>query len=107
MFISLNSCNFLQLPRPPADQFCDVLLSSHHTPFTRYNRLSNRFDNRLYHACKHLPGWQPVWQQVVSCKWGFRNHRQWNSRNVHRQHDTWIFPVQQKQNNILGSRCFV
>jgi len=53
------------------------------------NRLSNRidnqfdngFDNRLYRVYKHLPGcqtglttgfavWQPVWQQVVSCKRG-------------------------------------
>jgi len=32
------------------------------TPFTRYNRLSNRlsngFDNRLYCVYKHLPGCQ-------------------------------------------------
>jgi len=27
-------------------------------PFTRYNRLSNPFDNRF---------WQPVWQTAVSC----------------------------------------
>ena len=26
--------------------------------YTRYNRLSNRFDNRLYRVYKHLPGCQ-------------------------------------------------
>jgi len=44
----------------------------------RYNRFDNRFhngfDNRLYRVYNHLPScqtpWQPVWQQVVSCKRG-------------------------------------
>jgi len=41
-----------------------------------YNRFDNGFDNRLYCVYKHFPGcqtdWQPVWQQVVSRKWGLR-----------------------------------
>jgi len=32
--------------------------------FTRYNLLSNRFDNRLYRVYKHST---PVWQPAVSC----------------------------------------
>jgi len=65
--------------------------------YTRYSRLSNRlsngfdnrlnvcihvdngFDSRFYRVYKHLPGcqtaWQPVWQQVVSCKRGFSIHK--------------------------------
>jgi len=55
--------------------------------YTRYNRLSNGFENRL-NVCIHdtlttgcvvytdiypvvKPIWQPVWQRVASCKWGF------------------------------------
>jgi len=57
-----------------------VATSNINTPFTRYNRLSkrfdNRFDNRLYRVYKHLTGcqlvWQLVWQQVVSCKRGLK-----------------------------------
>jgi len=67
------------------------------TPFTRYNRLYNRFDNRLYRVNKHPTGCQPVvipfdnrfemfvytiqpvvnpvWQQDVSCKRCFRHRR--------------------------------
>ena len=56
------------------------------TPFTRYNRLSNKlynwFDNRLYRVNKHPTGWQPVEclfdtvsQQFVSYKRGFTNHQ--------------------------------
>jgi len=30
------------------------------TPFTRYNRFYNRFDNRLYRVNKHATGCQPV-----------------------------------------------
>ena len=43
--------------------------------YTRYNLLSNRFDNPLYRVYKHSAVWQPVWQQVVSCKWGLRQVR--------------------------------
>jgi len=57
----------------------------------RSTRLSNRFDNRLYHLNKHPTGcqsrWmfvymtqsvvklvaQPDWQPVVACKWGIIN----------------------------------
>jgi len=39
-----------------------------------YNRIDNGVGNRLYRVYKHLPGWQPVWQQVVSCKRGLTNH---------------------------------
>ena len=65
-----------------------------YTPFTRYNRLLNwhdncvertavrstscqtalynRCDNRLYTLYTIQTVVKPVWQQVVSCKWGFR-----------------------------------
>jgi len=44
------------------------------TPFTRYNRLSNRLYNRLTTGWMFVglqPVVKPVWQQVVPCKRGF------------------------------------
>jgi len=50
--------------------------TNNHCSFNRLsNRLSNPFDNRL-NVCISLhdtTGCQPVWQQVVSCKGGFRD----------------------------------
>ena len=40
--------------------------------YTLFNRLSNRFHNRLYCVYKHSTGC--VWQQLVSCKRGFSEH---------------------------------
>jgi len=42
--------------------------------YTRYNRLLNRFDNRLNVCIHDTTGCHLVWQQVVSCKWGLTNN---------------------------------
>jgi len=48
-----------------------IVHGNHKAPFTRYNLLSNRLDNRLYRVYKHSTGcqtvWQPVWQPGASC----------------------------------------
>jgi len=57
----------------------------HHAPFTRYNRLYNQFDSRLYRVNKHPTGLttvlneqplfvQPVVKWVVQCLYT-RYHR--------------------------------
>jgi len=43
--------------------------------YTQYSRLSNRLSNSCMLVYTIQLVVKPVWQQVVSCKWGLRKHR--------------------------------
>ena len=69
--------------------------------YTRYSRLSNQlsngFDNRLNVCIHDTTGcetvWQPVWEQVVSCKRGLMTTRLRAcvpTNGAHFQHTLWL-----------------